>query len=70
MALGLTILAIPLWFFAPVIGAIVIFLAVRHWKSPMSLVRGSKTRFVIAAVLGATEMVGSVLFYYYLFTSK
>jgi len=70
MALGLSVLAVPLWFFAPVIGAIVIFLVVRHWKSPMSLVRGSKTRLVIAAGLGAAEMVGSVIFYYYLFTSK
>jgi len=69
IAFGLSILPMPiLWFAAPVIGAIVVYIVVRYWKAPLSLVRASRARFVIAIILGLTEVVGGTLFYYYLFT--
>jgi hypothetical protein len=68
MALGVSILALLLWPMAPIIGAVVIYLVVRYWKASLSLVRPSKLRFVAAFILGASEVAGGVLFYYYLFS--
>ena len=37
-----------------------IFIAIRHWNSPRSLVHRTKARFVIAIIIGVLELVGWV----------
>ncbi len=69
--LALTVAILPLvclWFLAPVTGAVAIYLSLRHWNSPASLVNGGRATFVVAATLGAIQVVGGILLYYYMLT--
>ncbi len=65
IALYLTI--IPLitlifWFFTIVTAPIALFIAIRHWNAPRSIVHRTKVRYVLAIILATIEIAGWVLF--------
>jgi hypothetical protein len=37
---------------------IALYLAIRHWNSPLSLVRRSKIRFILAMAISGLQMLG------------
>ncbi len=68
LALSLTIYPL-LGFWTSLIGApVALFLVIRHWNSPRSIVPRTRVRFILAAILAVAEMVGWVFFLGYLFT--
>lgn len=72
MAFGLGMVAFvvpPLWFIMPMTGAMTIYIAVRYWKAPLSLVTTHKGWFVAGAILGVVQIFVGVLFYYFMIRS-
>ena len=66
IALSLTILP-ALCFYPSLIAApIAIYLVIRHWNTPLSIVPRSKIRYVIALFLAMVEIVGWATFFYYM----
>jgi hypothetical protein len=67
IALALAVLPVVtlfFWFATIVTGPMALFIAVRYWNAPLSLVRRTKIRYVIAMAFGAVEMTGwGILFY-------
>jgi hypothetical protein len=41
----------------------VIYLTVRHWKSPSSIIARSKIRFILAFIIAGVQIAGWVLFF-------
>ena len=42
---------------------LVIYLVVRHWKTPSSIIRRTKIRFVLALILAGLQITGWILFF-------
>jgi hypothetical protein len=62
LVLSLVPLTIIFWFFTFVTAPMALFIAIRYWNAPGSLVRGgSRARFVIAIILSSLQIVGWVL---------
>jgi hypothetical protein len=40
---------------------VAIYIAIRYWKAPTSILPRTKARFVIALILGVAQVVGWVL---------
>lgn len=59
-SIALTLAIAPMLFLWPSILAapVVLFLVIRYWKSPTSLVRRTKARMIAALVLGILEIIG------------
>jgi len=68
IALALSI--IPMIFILPTIATapISIYLSIRHWKSPTSIIPRTKVRFIIAILLSLFQIMGWVLLISYLAT--
>jgi hypothetical protein len=64
LALGLAIVGlIPcFWYFLVFIAPAALYLSIRHWNTPFSVVETSRWRFVVAAILALCEIVFIVLF--------
>jgi hypothetical protein len=58
VALSVSILGIVFYIFSIVTAPIVIYLVIRHWNSPGSVLGVSRTRFIIALVLALVELGG------------
>ncbi|MEW6364848.1 MAG: B-box zinc finger protein [Acidobacteriota bacterium] len=70
VALSLAIVPLLIFYFVIITAPIAIFVAIRHWNSPGSLVRRTKIRFVVAIALGCIEFALCVLFIYALFFAR
>jgi len=46
------------WFLLPLTAPMALFFAIRHWKTPTSIVPRSKARFILAIVLSGLQIVG------------
>lgn len=57
-ALMIAVLPILMWIFTIVTAPLVLFLVVRFWRAPNSLVSNPYPRFIIAAVLAVAQLVG------------
>jgi uncharacterized paraquat-inducible protein A len=60
IALSLSVFSFLFYMLAIVLAPAAIYISIRHWNSPGSLLGRSRTRFVIAIVLGA----GALLFWF------
>jgi len=49
------------WFFTPLTAPAALFLAIRYWNTPTSIVPRSKTRFVLAIVLSSLQILGLIV---------
>jgi hypothetical protein len=58
IALSLSTLPLLLFYFTLLTAPAAIFVAIRYWKAPQSLVRPSRAGHVVAIVLGLTQLVG------------
>jgi hypothetical protein len=68
IALALAILPVIAGFWPSIVGApAALYVAIRYWRAPGSIVRRTKIRYVAAAVLACVEMAawaGALLFYF------
>ncbi len=62
VALSIAILGILFYFFTIITAPIVIYLAIRHWNSPGSVLGVSHSRFVIAIIIASLEICGWIAF--------
>ena len=60
VALGLATWPALTIYLALFTGPVAVYLAIRYWKAPLSVVRGSRWRFVVAAMLGTAQFLGFV----------
>jgi hypothetical protein len=56
---------ITIWF-TMVTAPIALYLAIRHWNSPMSIVRRSKIRFLLAMAISGLQILAWTVFIFYL----
>jgi hypothetical protein len=69
LALAVAIWPILMWPFTCITAPCAIYLAIRHWNSPLSIVGGTKIRFVLAILLGLAQVAGWAVGLYVLFSS-
>ncbi len=68
IALALAIIPLLIFYFTIVPAPLALYLAIRHWNTPTSIIRRTKVRFVAAIVLAALQMAGWGVGFYFLFT--
>jgi hypothetical protein len=61
MALVIAGLPLLIWPFTFITAPIALFLVVRFWKAPLSLVTPSRTRFVVAGLLAIVQILAWIL---------
>lgn len=68
--IAVAVAIIPMIFFWPTIltAPASIYIALRHWKSPGSIIRRSKIRFVIAILISLLQLTGWVILISYIAT--
>ena len=62
IALGMAALPLLIFYIAFLTGPVAVFLAIRYWRRPSSLVPRNKWRLVVALVLGILETIGLFAF--------
>lgn len=60
MALGMAALPLCLLYMAIFTGPVALYLTIRYWKRPSSLIPRTKWRLILAAILGALETAGLI----------
>ncbi len=64
IALSLSIISLLLWFVTIITAPIVIYIAIRNWKSPGSIIPRTKIRYIAAIIIACLQITGwSALFY-------
>jgi hypothetical protein len=63
IALVLATVSIVIYWLTIFTAPLVIYLTVRHWKSPTSIIPRSKIRFILAFVIAGVQIVGWILFF-------
>lgn len=58
IALSLAIYPLIFFYFTLITAPMALFIAIRHWKSPMSIVRPTKIRYVVAIFLALLQITG------------
>jgi hypothetical protein len=69
--IALYLAIVPMLLFWPVFvtAPVVVFLTIKYWKAPTSIVPRTKARFVVALALAGLEIVGCTVFIYALAVS-
>ncbi|MEW5723557.1 MAG: hypothetical protein AB1896_10660 [Thermodesulfobacteriota bacterium] len=62
-ALGLALAPLLFFYVTLLTAPIVIYLVLRHWNTPLSLVTGSKIRYVVALIAALLEVLGWIVFF-------
>ncbi|MBV9462608.1 MAG: B-box zinc finger protein [Verrucomicrobiae bacterium] len=70
IALALVFITLLLWPVTLVTAPAAIYISIRHWNTPTSLVRGGRWYFVIASFLGVIELVGWGILFYLMFRHR
>jgi hypothetical protein len=70
IALTLAIAPLIIFYFTLITAPMTLFIAIRHWKSPLGLVRRSRYRFVIAILLALLQIAGWTFSFVYLATRQ
>jgi hypothetical protein len=58
MALGLAILPVLIFYLTIITAPMALYIVIRHWKSPQSIVHSNRFRFVLAGIIALLEIVG------------
>jgi hypothetical protein len=61
IALSLAVLPLLIFYFTIITAPMALYFAIRYWKAPLSLVRRSRYRFVLAIGFASLEIVGWVV---------
>jgi len=68
IALGLAVIPMLLFYFTIITAPMTLFVAIRYWKAPRSLVQHSSARFLLAIILALLQIAGWGAFFIYLAT--
>jgi len=68
IALSLSILSMLLWFVTFITAPMVIFMVIRYWKTPISIIPRTKVRFIAAFIIAAIQIIGWAAVLYNLVT--
>jgi hypothetical protein len=68
MAIGLSILPLLIFYLTIITAPAALFVAIRYWKAPQSLVRPGRIRYVIAIILATLQIAGWIVLFTYLAT--
>ena len=63
IALTLATVSILIYWLTIFTAPLVIYLTVRHWKSPTSIIPRSKIRFILAFLIAGVQIAGWILFF-------
>ena len=69
IALSLAVLPLLIFYFTIITAPIALFIAIRYWNAPRSIVHRTRIRFVLAIVLTALEILGWGVAGYFLFAA-
>ncbi len=69
MALAVAVLPLLMWPFTIISAPAALYMVVRHWKTPGSIIPRTKVRFVIAAIFAIAQIVGWCLLAYFLISN-
>jgi len=58
IALGLALLPILIFYFTIVTAPMTLFIVIRYWKAPQSIVRSHRLKFVLAGIIALLEIAG------------
>jgi len=58
IALALAIYPLLIFYFTLITAPMALFVAIRYWKSPQSILRRTKIRFVVAIILATLQIAG------------
>ena len=58
VALHLALLPIFIWFTTIITAPVALFFAIRHWKTPSSIIRRTKVRMILAMFIAGVQIVG------------
>jgi hypothetical protein len=64
----LPVITLFFWVLTLVTAPVALFVAIRYWNAPQSIVRRTKLRYVLAIALATLEMGGWAILFYVLFT--
>jgi hypothetical protein len=70
VALGLAIYPLIIFYFTFVTAPIALYIAIRYWNSPQSIVHRSKIRYVLAILVAGSEVIGWVIALYFIINRK
>ena len=65
-ALALAVLPLLIFYFTIVTAPMALYLSIRHWNTPSSLIPRTKMRFVLAILLASLQIVGWLVGVYFL----
>jgi hypothetical protein len=60
LAFHLSLLGLFIFYFSIITAPLAIYFAVKHWKSPLSLVRSSRWRYVVAIMVASLQILGGL----------
>ena len=70
LALGLALVPVLVFYLTLITAPMALFVAIRYWKSPRSLVRRSNVRFILAITIALLQIGGWVTFFILIATEK
>ena len=68
IAIHLAILPLLIFWLTIFTAPVVIFICIRYWNAPGSIIARPKWRFIVALVLAMVQLIGWILFFVHLFT--
>lgn len=68
IALSLAVYPLLIFYFTLITAPMTLFVAIRFWRSPLSIVRPGKIRFVVAIILALLQIAGWVMIFIFLST--
>jgi hypothetical protein len=69
MALSLALLPLLIFYFTILTAPMAMYIALRYWNAPRSIVHRTRIRYVLALLIAAAQMAGWGLGIYYLATA-
>ena len=70
IAIVLAVAPLLIFYFTIITAPMTLYVAIRYWKAPMSILRRSKFRFVIAIILALLQIGGWVALFIGIYVSK
>ena len=70
IALSLAVYPLLVFYFTLVTAPMTLFVAIRFWRSPLSIVRPGKIRFVVAIILALLQMAGWAMLFIAIATTR
>ena len=70
IALALALIPLLLFYITIITAPIALYLSIRHWKSPSSILPRTKIRFLFAILIAGLELTGWGLLFFFLITTR